>query len=141
MNPGRCAQRVLMALVSLVLSFAGTPALAATWYVTPTGDDASDCQNPSTPCLTINGAIWLAADGDTILVGQGTYAAAYGAEVVYLYKNLTLSGGWDGGFVSQDGTSVIDGGGVRRGLVVSGQAAATGGTRMQARFIVPMRPT
>lgn len=123
MSPSRIAQAVLFLVVSLLPVLAGPSARAATWYVTPTGDDTADCQTPATPCLTINGAIGKAADGDIILVSEGTYSVTSGDEVVFLkWRSLTLSGGWDAGFAAQGGTSVIDGGGVRRGIFVDGGA-------------------
>jgi uncharacterized repeat protein (TIGR01451 family) len=114
---------VLLSLVAaVVISPASRPAQAAgTWYVVPppTGSDGNDCLTPSAPCGTINGAIGKAASGDTIKVAVGTYTGT-GNEVVLINKNITLSGGWDTGFASQNGMSTIDGGGARRGVTVSG---------------------
>jgi LPXTG-site transpeptidase (sortase) family protein len=87
------------------------------WYVTTIGDDANSCTTIASPCLTINGAIGKAADGDTINVAIGTYTGT-GTEVALIDKNITLSGGWDTTFTMQSGTSIIDGQGARRGITV-----------------------
>jgi len=90
------------------------------WYVSPTGSDQAPCISPATACATIAGAQERAAAEDTIYVAQGTYTSD-GEEVALLYKDLTLSGGWDDGFQSQLGHSVLDGQNSGRGLtVVSG---------------------
>jgi hypothetical protein len=59
----------------LVLAFAvciAAPA-GATVYVSNYGVDAGGCGTSATPCRNINYAIGVAAVGDTILVGPGTY--------------------------------------------------------------------
>jgi Zn-dependent metalloprotease len=92
------------------------PAVAGTtWYVSNAGNDTNDCLSPATPCATINGAIGKAASGDTILVAVGTYTGS-GSEVVAITKSLSLIGGWGINFITQGGTSIIDGQGVRRGV-------------------------
>ena len=101
------------------------------WYVTPTGDDSNDCMSPLTACGTINGAIALAGDGDTINVSVGSYTGS-GNEVVLINKNVVLSGGWDPTFVDQSGTSTVDGESSRRGITVS----IGGVTATVIRFVV-----
>lgn len=120
MKPSLFAHAALVAMVSMLCVPGGAPAQAATWYVAPSGSDGSDCQSTATPCLTINGAIGKAGSGDTVRVGEGTYTAASGGEVVSIRKRIALSGGWDADFAAQAGTSIIDGGGARRGLHVEG---------------------
>ena len=112
---------------SLLSSLAGIqPAYAAptNWYVTTTGNDANSCTTIASPCLTINGAIGKAVTGDTINVAAGTYTSS-GAEVVLINKNITLSGGWDITFTTQNGTSIIDVQGSRRGITVNTNIVAT----------------
>jgi hypothetical protein len=75
------------------------------------GDDGDDCLSPVTPCGTISGAIGKASGGDTVYVAQGTYTPL-GDGWIGIDKDITLSGGWDGTFDTQDGTSTIDGEGV-----------------------------
>ncbi|GEM_PF-1235626 len=61
---------------------------SATRYVDgATGSDTTDCTNP---CATIGYALSQAADGDTILVAQGTYT-----ENLVITKTVTLAGGYE----------------------------------------------
>ncbi len=87
------------------------------WYVAPGGNDGNDCLSPVTPCATINGALQKPgqslAPGDTIRVAVGVYT-----EAVWLNHGLALSGGWNGTFTAQVGTSTVDGQGVRAGIQV-----------------------
>ena len=64
------------------------------WYVAPGGNNASDCQTPTTPCATINGALEKTGftTGDTALVAAGTYTGT-GSEVALLNKSARLLGG------------------------------------------------
>ena len=91
---------------------------AGLWYVTLTGDDNNDCLSPDTACATINGAISKASLGDTIKIAVATYYGV-GTEVVLIDNDIILSGGWDISFSSQNGTSTIDGEGVRRGITIN----------------------
>jgi hypothetical protein len=91
---------------------------AGPWYVAPDGSDGNNCLSPATACATINGAIGKASSGDTIYVAMGTYTGT-GDEVVLLNKSATLSGGWDGTFTTQSGTSTIDGQSALRGIFVN----------------------
>lgn len=94
------------------------------WYVSTAGSDANVCNTKLQPCRTINGAITKAFDGDVVYVAFGTYSSASGSEVVDVIKNLTLSGGWDGGFTAQVGMSTLDGQKQRRGLTVEAGKSA-----------------
>ena len=63
----------------------------ATRYVDgATGSNTPDCTNPANPCATIGHALSQAADGDTILVAQGTYT-----ENLVITKTVTLKGGYE----------------------------------------------
>jgi len=90
-----------------------------TWYVATTGDDSNSCAVEGSPCLTIDGAIGKASDDDTIKVASGTYTGT-GTEVVLINKSVTISGGWDTTFTTQNGMSTIDGENTRTGVNVSG---------------------
>jgi hypothetical protein len=69
-----------------------------------------------------------------VLVAIGTYTGT-GDEVVLLDKSVTLSGGWDAGFVIQSGTSTVEGEGSRRGITVnSGVTAVVEGFTVQNGF-------
>ncbi|MBW2253935.1 MAG: right-handed parallel beta-helix repeat-containing protein [Deltaproteobacteria bacterium] len=60
--------------LSAALALAGT-AWAADRYVETIGDDAAnDCTTAGTPCKTIAHALSVAADGDTVQIGIGTYS-------------------------------------------------------------------
>lgn len=122
----------LAVLVIVTLTF--QPAHAAgPWYVAPGGDDnLNDCLSDTTPCATINGALGKADPGDTIFVATGTYTGT-GSEVVWIDmdKDITLSGGWDASFTTQNGTSTIDGQGSRGGI-----AGDWGVTAIVERFTV-----
>jgi uncharacterized repeat protein (TIGR01451 family) len=98
---------------------------AGPWYVAPGGDDVlNDCLSVGAPCATINGAIGKASAGDTIYVAVGTYTGT-GNEVVLIDKDITLSGGWDAGFGTQDGMSTVDGEESRRGVTANSGVTAT----------------
>lgn len=50
-----------------------------TYYVDqahPSANDGNDCTNPSTPCLTINGALNQASSNDIVNIAAGTYFEA-----------------------------------------------------------------
>ncbi|HEY5670615.1 MAG TPA: hypothetical protein VIS10_11500, partial [Anaerolineales bacterium] len=83
---------------------------AGPWYVAPGGDDINDCLGIGSPCATINGALAKVGftAGDTIFVATGTYTSST-SEVVMINKSVTLSGGWDVAFTTQNGMSTIDG--------------------------------
>ena len=115
----------LVCLLSVSASFAGGP-----WYVGPGGLDANDCLSPATPCGSISAAIGKYASGDTIRVAVGTYTGT-GDEVVRLDRSLTPSGGWNGAFTAQSGTSEIDGETQRRGVTVG-----DGVTTTMERFVI-----
>ena len=119
---------------SATASGLGTPTSFAlrnlVWYVAVGGNDtANDCLTPATPCATINGVIGAVSTaplytktnfiaGDDIRVGAGTYTGTNIDQVVLLDQSVTLSGGWDAGFATQNGTSVVDGGNARGGITV-----------------------
>ena len=114
---------VLITMLAFGFSLAGLwlfhPAHAAgPWYVAPGGDDGDDCLSPATPCETINGAIEKATAGDMVYVAEGTYTGM-GDQVVLIDKDITLSGGWNLAFNSQDGMSTVDGEGARRCIKVT----------------------
>jgi hypothetical protein len=97
-------------------------------YVSPNGSDdgATTCNSSQAPCLTIKKAMDSAATGNIIYVAAGTYTgeAAYG-EVVWINKNVNLSGGWDETFGTQNGMSTIDGEDLRRGITILSPISTT----------------
>lgn len=95
------------------------PHVVTTWYVATTGNDTNSCTTTGSPCLTINGAIGKAANEDAIKVAIGTYTGS-GTEVVLINKSISLSGGWNSSFSTQNGLSSINGADVRRGVSLDG---------------------
>src|SRR5687768_6335984 len=81
-------------LVALAALCAAGPASAATYTVATTGSDAGN--GVSTPCRTLQKAVTVLRDGDTVLLKTGTYTAGAWIE----QRNVTLRG---------EGTVVLDG--------------------------------
>ena len=109
----------------LVLILQGKPQAA---YASPTDLFASpsgigSCSQAS-PC-TIQNAVKLAYDGDTIYLSGGTFTGSDDA-VITITKSITLYGGWDGaasGPIQRDPTthvSTIDAQYWRRGIYIEG---------------------
>ena len=83
--------------------------VANTWYVSTHGNDANDCASPSTACAKINAAVQKAASGDGISVASGVYTNTVAEDNITIPFNLSISGGWDETFSSQEGISTIEG--------------------------------
>jgi hypothetical protein len=105
----------LLIVLAFLLSPAEIPKAAGLWFVAPGGSDSSTCLSSASACATINGAIAKAASGDTILVASGTYTGS-GDQVVTPDKPISLSGGWNNSFTTQDSFTVIDGEHTRGGM-------------------------
>ncbi len=105
------------------------------WYVD--GDNGNDNNlgfMPGSPFRTINRAIIKAQSCDKILVTISKspfYSSMVGAEVVYVNKNVTISGGWDHAFNTQIAMSTIDGNRQRRCVTIE-----AGSSVGMDRFIV-----
>ena len=98
---------ILLALLASIFPSPIEPAHAdGPWYVSPSGNDSDNCLTTDTPCLTMNGAIGKATAGDTIFVETGTYTDV-GDEVIYIDRNITISGGWNPEYSAQIDTSII----------------------------------
>jgi len=96
----------------------------AAWFVSPSGDDNNSCSVPASSCLTINGAIIKADNGDSISVAEGTYTVNSGNEVVLINRNVFLYGGWDSSFTTRTGSSIVDGQNARLGITINAGAFA-----------------
>lgn len=101
---------LVLVLWALNLGVGVPMARAASFTVCPAGPPTCDYS-------TIQAAVDAANGGDTIFVATGTYTGS-GNEVVLLNKSVTLSGGWNTTFTTQDGMSTIDGQGLRQGITV-----------------------
>ena len=103
-----------------------------TWYVRAAdGNDANICDIETAPCKTINGGITQAGSGDALLVTAETYTGPGPGPVALVNKNLTITGGWDYGFDTRTGMTIIDGGNFIRGVMVT-----AGRTVSMTSFIV-----
>ncbi len=94
---------------------------------------SSTCSGAPSPCYTtIQEAVDAASSGDEIHIAQGTYTGvrqrAGITQVVYITKDLTLLGGWNGDFTVRDPSAypaIVDAQGLGRGIVISGPVTAT----------------
>jgi len=115
----------LVLMCSLFLSGSLESAHAAgPWYVAPGGNDSNSCLSAIEPCATINGAIGLASSADIIYVAAGIYTGTT-SEIVLIDKDVTLSGGWDVTFSTQEDLSIIDGENSRRDILINSEVTAT----------------
>src|SRR5512138_1296590 len=98
-----------------------------TRYVALTGAASSGCTSSPNPCSNTQYAINSSANGDVIKVAEGTSSGKAPGQsnpnVVILNKGVLLSGGWQGGFSSQTGISIIDGEDTNNGILVTAAAA------------------
>jgi len=88
------------------------------WYVSNNGNDVNNCYSPQFPCKTIQSTIErLPTSTQVINVASGTYTSTTDS-VVTIRRYITINGGWNSDFSSQDGLTIIDGEGVRRGIQI-----------------------
>lgn len=69
--------------------------------VATTGVDTSTCGSVAAPCRTVQYAVNRAAPFEAILVASGTYTSSVGT-VVSLKKTVSVQGGWNSSFTTQD---------------------------------------
>ncbi len=116
-NSSRFSARLAFAApLVCALLLALTPAIGMadddaghTFFVSRKGSDGNPCSE-SAPCATIGHAVSMAGNGDTVMVGKGTYH-----EDVAISVGLTLKGA---------GRPTIDASGMNNGIVISGDGAA-----------------
>ncbi len=111
---------------NVTASVSGLPGLVnftlinAAWFVSPSnGSDSFTCDNPVAPCLTITKALEKAQDGDTVLLTASTFTGSDSNGVISIQKPVTLLGGWNNTFTSQNGFTIIDGQHARRGIYIT----------------------
>jgi hypothetical protein len=115
-----------------------------TRHVASSGSDSGSCGTISQPCRTIQQAINMASNGDTILVAAGTYTYSGSstcldgvstAVVCVLSKHLTILGGFStSNWISANpGSNVttIDGQNSHRGVQLHGLTAAGASLRIE----------
>ena len=107
----------LFLLMMIVSSNATRTSAASVLYVTKGGYDGYECLTPATACGTINGALVRAAPGDTIKVTAEVFYG-FGEGVVFIDKDITLSGGWDLTYTNPFGRTTLDGQGLRQGIEI-----------------------
>ena len=91
----------LVLLVAATLATRGTRASPGILYVATDGDDINDCSPFAERCRTVQRAINVATTGDEIRVATGVYTdSAY--TVAEITETITLQGGWNTGFSTQD---------------------------------------
>jgi 5-hydroxyisourate hydrolase-like protein (transthyretin family) len=96
------------------------------WYVSVGGDNSNDCQSPASACATV-GEVFAKPGfipGDTILLAGGVFTGT-GEQVILLDQSVRLLGGWNNAFITQAGTSIVDGEHLRKGIRVDSGVTAT----------------
>lgn len=113
---------------------------ANTYRVAPTGNDTANCGAEANPCRTIQYAVNLAGNGDTVLVAAGTYmgnqSCANNTTFICIQnKHLTLLGGYttNNWLVADPAANVtiLDGQNVRRALYVSSATNTSGSIHLE----------
>ncbi|MDH7515155.1 MAG: right-handed parallel beta-helix repeat-containing protein [Bacteroidota bacterium] len=101
----------MASVAALIVLFFSASALAATWYVSPSGNDA----NPGTqaqPFKTINKAISVASAGDEIVIAAGTYQeTGWSWRDMFIDKSLKLTG-------AGKGQTIVEFSGLQHGLEI-----------------------
>jgi len=124
--------KLLPLIVVVALGFRGRgTALAASQShfiaVSLAGNDSPVCGSITAPCRTIQYAIDRASSGDKIGLAQGVYTGDGNAVVTIKFdpgdvgKDLIIEGGYDPvtwHIVSEPSLTVVDGQGVRRGILI-----------------------
>lgn len=116
-SPAAGAVVVVAVVVAVVIAAAAAgPARAsapAAWHVSPAGSDSADGSYLA-PFATIQHAVDIAAEGDTVRLFDGTYAGAGNAPVAWRDKGLIIAslGGDPAGCIvdcaGQDGLRFVD---------------------------------
>ena len=75
-------------------------------YVAPAGADSGDCSAVAAPCASVQYAVDVASDGDSVLVAEGMYTGVQArssyTQVVYLTRTVTIRGGFASDFSTWD---------------------------------------
>jgi hypothetical protein len=90
MRPVSGLALVTLSVSVLMLHLSAGLAAGKTLYVKTSGKDAASC-TATDPCTKISHAVTVAAAGDTISVGAGTFLET---DSIAINKDLTIAGGW-----------------------------------------------
>ena len=104
----------MAALISINIAHASD---ASIYYVSTSGSDVNSCLSPASPCKTISGALYKASPSSTINITAETY---YGTadNVVFIDREINISGGWNQGFTERTGYTTIDGQNSRKNIYI-----------------------
>lgn len=97
----KCALVATLAMTHLTSPAQDAPT-AHTFYVCETGDNANDGLSPRTPKRNIEKAVLASADGDTVLVAEGTYSGILGSGAIGIRRAVALRGGYSRDFSERD---------------------------------------
>jgi hypothetical protein len=81
---------VTLGVSLLILALSAGLAAGKTLYVKKSGKDTASC-TATDPCTLISHAVTVAAAGDTISVGAGTFLET---DSIRIKKDITIAGGW-----------------------------------------------
>src|SRR5262245_19962873 len=90
MRPVSGLALVTLGVSLLMLDLSAGLAAGKTLYVKTSGKDTASC-TATDPCKTISHAVAVAAAGDTISVGAGTFIET---DNIAILKDLAIAGGW-----------------------------------------------
>jgi hypothetical protein len=90
MRPVSGLALVTLGVSLLILALSAGLAAGKTLYVKTSGKDTASC-TATDPCRRISHAVTVAAAGDTISVGTGTFLET---NSIAINKDLTIAGGW-----------------------------------------------
>ena len=69
-------------------------------FARPDGTDAGSCENPGSPCRTIQYAVNASRNGDVIKLARGTYSSGF--TLLGSRESVHLEGGWKPDFSSRE---------------------------------------
>jgi len=111
---------------------------STTYFVATNGSDNPPYLSWTSAARSIQAAVNLATNGDTVLVGEGTYsglgAAYYGPNVVVITNGITLISS------NRSETTWIDGGGSNRCVLIAHTGAVVEGFTLSHGYVTASNP-